>query len=273
MSLKKVLPHRKQDKKMQAGKNQMEEMKKQTADPLFCGNSYAAIDLETTGLDPKRDKIIEVGICLVEQGEVRRELSRLINPHREIAERAKLLTGITGEMVEHAPGIEEVIGEIAAFVGELPLLGHHVIFDYSFLKHAAVNAGLSFEKKGIDTLTLCRSFMPPEEKKNLAAACAWFRIPQETAHRALSDAKAAHFLYQSLRNCHFEENQEAFAAKPLIYKVKREQPASKRQKEGLRELAKYHRINLSVDIEYLTRSEASRLTDKIILNYGRMKKR
>ena len=48
---------------------------------------------------------------------------------------------------------------------------------------------------------------------------------------------------------------------------------AKRQKEGLRELAKYHRINLSVDIEYLTRSEASRLTDKIILNYGRMKKR
>ncbi len=213
MSLKKVLPHRKgRTKKCRQEKIRWKKRIKRQLTRFLCGDSYAAIDLETTGLDPKRDKIIEVGVCLVEQGKVRRELSLLINPHREISERVELLTGITGRMVEHAPGIEEVIGEIAAFVGELPLLGHHVIFDYSFLKHAAVNAGLSFEKNGIDTLTLCRSFMPPEEKKNLAAACAWFRIPQETAHRALSDAKAAHFLYQSLRNCHFEENQEAFAA-------------------------------------------------------------
>ena len=174
----------------------MEEKNQKTADPVSFGDSYAAIDLETTGLDPKRDKIIEVGACLVEQGKVKRELSFLINPHREISERVELLTGITGRMVEHAPGIEEVIGEIAAFVGELPLLGHHVIFDYSFLKHAAVNAGLPFEKNGIDTLSLCRRFMPPEEKKNLSAACGWFQIPRETAHRALSDAKAAHLLYQ-----------------------------------------------------------------------------
>ena len=81
----------------------MEEKNQKTADPVSFGDSYAAIDLETTGLDPKRDKIIEVGACLVEQGKVKRELSFLINPHREISERVELLTGITGRMVEHAP--------------------------------------------------------------------------------------------------------------------------------------------------------------------------
>ena len=58
----------------------------------------------------------------------------------------ELLTGITGRMVEHAPGIEEVIGEIAAFVGELPLLGHHVIFDYSFFKACGGECRASFER-------------------------------------------------------------------------------------------------------------------------------
>ena len=115
--------------------------------------------------------------------------------------------------------------------------------------------------------------MPEEEKKNLSAACAWYQVPEETAHRALSDARMAHFLYQKIRALNISGHEETFLPKPLIYKVKREQPASKKQKEGLRELAKYHRINLSVDIEYLTRSEASRMTDKIIFQYGRMKKR
>ena len=148
-----------------------------------------------------------------------------------------------------------------------------MIFDYSFLKRAAVNAGFPFERTGIDTLGLCRRFMPEEEKKNLSAACAWYQVPEETAHRALSDARMAHFLYQKIRALNISGHEETFLPKPLIYKVKREQPASKKQKEGLRELAKYHRINLSVDIEYLTRSEASRMTDKIIFQYGRMKKR
>ena len=247
----------------------MEEKRKET--PAQAGNSYLALDLETTGLDPKRDKIIEIGACRVR--EIEKELSLLIHPHQPLPERITALTGITDEMLSEAPDIESVIGQVMDFCGDLPILGHHVIFDYSFLKRAAVNAGFPFERTGIDTLGLCRRFMPEEEKKNLSAACAWYQVPEETAHRALSDARMAHFLYQKIRALNISGHEETFLPKPLIYKVKREQPASKKQKEGLRELAKYHRINLSVDIEYLTRSEASRMTDKIIFQYGRMKKR
>lgn len=236
-------------------------------------DSYIALDLETTGLDPKRDKIIEIGACFVENGEIQRELSFLINPHRMLSERIISLTGLTDEILREAPDIETVLGEIMDFLGELPLLGHHIIFDYSFLKRAAVSAGYPFERTGIDTLSLCRLFMPEEEKKNLAAACAWFQTPQEKAHRALSDARSTHFLYQAIKKRHFMEHEMAFREKPLIYKVKKDQPASKKQKQDLQELTKYHKICLAVDVEYLTRSEASRLTDKIISKYGRMKKR
>ena len=95
--------------------------------------------------------------------------------------------------------------------------------------------------------------MPEEEKKNLAATCRYFAVDPGESHRALSDALAAHHLYQELKNRYFLEVPEVFAPQPLIYKVKREQPASKKQKEVLRELLKYHRINLSAQIDSLSK--------------------
>lgn len=236
-------------------------------------NSYTAIDLETTGLDPKKERIIEIGAVRVEDGRITAQFSSFVNPERELEARITDLTGITDEMLAAAPKMKERIEEVLHFCGEMPLLGHHVIFDYSFLKRAAVNAGFQLERNGIDTLKLARRFMPENEKKNLTAACAFYGIEQGNAHRALQDAISAHRLYQAMRNRYAEEEPEAFAACPLVYKVKKEQPASKMQKEGLRELLKYHRINLTVQIDSLSRNEVSRIRDQIISQYGRIRER
>lgn len=233
--------------------------------------SYIAVDLETTGLDPKKDKIIEIGALRVENGRITDSFHSMVNPRRELEERIVALTGISMDMVEDAPDIGDIIENFLDFCGQFPLLGHHVIFDYSFLKRASVNRGLSFEKEGLDTLLLCRHFMPQEEKKNLEAACAFFEIHRQGGHRALGDAEDAHCLYQKLAGLYGEKEPEAFREKPLIYKVKREQPASKKQKEDLRYLLKYHKIDLPVQIEYLSRNEISRITDKVISQYGRVK--
>lgn len=233
--------------------------------------SYIAIDLETTGLNPKEDRIIEIGAIRVENGEEKERYHTMINPRCTLEPRITELTGITADMVEHAPDLAEIADELLEFAGELPLLGHHVIFDYSFLKRGLVNLGYSFEKNGIDTLKLCRRFMPPEEKKTLAQACAFFGIRQEQAHRALADAGYAHRLYCRLLERYGAEAPEAFAGSPLIYKIKREQPASKKQKEDLQELIKYHRIDLTVQIDSLSRNEVSRITDRIISQYGRIR--
>ncbi len=230
--------------------------------------NYIAIDLETTGLDAKRDKIIEVGALRVQEGIAVARYHSLVNPHRKLESRIQELTGIRDEMVEIAPNIEDIMAEIVDFCGELPLLGHYVIFDYSFLKRAAVNLGIDFEKSGIDTLKLCRQLMPEGESKTLAAACAFFKIARKGAHRALGDAEDAHCLYQALIS-HFSSREEIFTEKPMIYKVKKEQPASKKQKEDLRYLLKYHKIDVPVEIDYLSRNEASRLKDQIIFQYGR----
>ncbi|MGN0158632.1 MAG: PolC-type DNA polymerase III [Brotaphodocola sp.] len=233
--------------------------------------NYIAVDIETTGLDAKTEKIIEIGAIRVLDGQETAQFHTMVNPHRMLEPRITELTGITDEMLENAPDIGDIIGDFLDFCGELPLLGHHIIFDYSFLKRAAVNQKLTFERCGIDTLRLCRTFMPAEQKKNLAAACEFYRIERQGAHRALGDARDAHHLFLALLSQAAAEQRELFWPKPLNYKVKREQPASKKQKEDLQELVKYHRIELPVQIDYLSRNEASRIKDKIISQFGRMR--
>ncbi len=240
-------------------------------------DSYVAVDLETTGLNPKTDKIIEIAAIKVTGGRIAEEKTTFVNPHQLLDERITGLTGIEDAMLTDAPDIGQVIGEYVEFTDGLPLLGHNILFDYSFLKHAAVNCGLEFERKGLDTLRLCRAFMPEELSKSLGPVCAYFQVGLKCAHRAMGDAQAAHALYQAIRARYGETDGGADAAKlffpqPLIYRVKKEQPASKRQKEVLRELAKYHRIDLTVDIDYLSRNETSRLTDKIIAQYRRIRR-
>ena len=88
-----------------------------------------------------------------------------------------------------------------------------------------------------------------------------------------ADAEAAHRLYQVMMARHGEEHPEAFAAKPLKKKKKREQPATKRQKEYLHDLLKCHRIDVTVQIDAMSRSEVSRMIDNIISQYGRMTSR
>ena len=232
-------------------------------------NSYVALDLETTGIGARHEKITEIGMVKVIDGEAVDTYHTMVNPHREIPKRIVELTGITDDMVKDAPGIDEILDEVLNFTEDLPLLGHQIIFDYGFLVQAAVNQKRKFEKYGVDTLKLCRYLMPGAEKKNLGAACAYFGVHQDTAHRALSDAYAAHDLYQELKRRFGKERPELFTAKMLQYKAKKERTASKRQKEHLQDLLKYHRIDITVEIDHMSGNEISRMIDKIIFQmYG-----
>ncbi|MBQ7794962.1 MAG: 3'-5' exonuclease [Lachnospiraceae bacterium] len=232
--------------------------------------SYVAVDLETTGIGTKTEKITEIGMVKVVDGTVVDTYHTMVNPYRPIPERVVELTGITDDMVKDAPGIEEVLPAVVEFCEGFPLLGHQIIFDFGFLTQATVNAKIKFQKEGIDTLKLCRYLMPGEEKKNLGAACAYFGITPETAHRALSDAMSAHLLYGKLMEKFGESRSDLFEAKPLVFKAKKERPATKRQKQHLQDLLKYHRIVTTIHIDKMSGNEISRMIDKIIFTHGRI---
>ena len=113
---------------------------------------FTAIDLETTGLDPKRDKITEIGAVRVREGKITEHFSTLVNPGRKLTEQIISLTGLQDEELSNAPEPTEAIPQLLDFLGEDVLLGHSVLFDYSFIKRAAVNQGFMFEKEAIDKL-------------------------------------------------------------------------------------------------------------------------
>lgn len=231
-------------------------------------DSYVCLDLETTGLNPKTDRIIEIGAVKVKAGEITSQMETLVNPGRALEERIVELTGICDEQLADAPDIAEVLPELLTFIGEDILLGHAVLFDYSFVKKAAVNHKLVFEKSGIDTLRLARKFLPELESRSLGALCRHFGIAHN-AHRALADAQATSVLYRKLTELFYEGHEEDFTPVPLLYHAKRDTPITIPQKEQLYKLIDRHKIAIEYQVDKLTRSEASRIMAQILAEYGR----
>ena len=233
---------------------------------------YCVIDLEMTGLNPKHHKILEVAAVRVRKKEIVSEGSMLIRQHQLLEEKIMELTGIDQEMLAGAKEEDEVLDHFFGFLGEDILVGQNVIFDYSFLKQAAINRKMSFERKAADTLKIARRCLPALEKRTLDALCGYYGIEIGHHHRALDDAKATYLLYERLEKEFGAVQADVFEPKPLIYKAKRQTPATARQKKHLKELADYHKINLNLEWETLTRNEESRQVDRIISQYGRMLK-
>lgn len=236
-------------------------------------DSYVCIDLETTGLDPKRDRIIEIGAVKIVRDAVAGEWETFVNPGRKLEERITELTGIDDRQLADAPGIEDVLPQFLEFIGESVLLGHSVLFDYSFVKKAAVNQKLTFERQGIDTLKIARKYLTKLESRSLGYLCRYYEI-EHNAHRALADARATVSLYRRLAEDYYvreeaEGDKSLFRPRPLIYHVKRDTPITIPQKEQLYKLADRHKLILDYEIDRLTRSEASRKIDQLLQEYGR----
>lgn len=242
---------------------------------------FVSIDLETTGLLPKEDRIIEIAAVRFRNGKETAVYHSYLNPGREVPMRITELTGITADMVKDAPQFADVCNEILDFIGDDVLMAHHISFDFAFLKRAVLNSISSkqaktagFEKKGIDTLKIARYFLPELESRSLSALCKHFNFTID-AHRAEEDARATAQLYMKMLE-EFGDCTDSDASKnkifepyQLIYKIKKEGPATKAQKERLyRELDK-HKIVPEYDVERLTKNEASRYLDRILSEYGR----
>lgn len=233
---------------------------------------YIALDVETTGLNPARDKLLEIGAARIEAGKVRETYSTLIDTGVPIPLRIQELTGITDAMQRTGKKTETAVREFLTFCRDLPVLGHNVQFDFGFLKQGAVNFGLSFEKEALDTLKIARRVLPDIPSRTLPAMCAYYKIDPGNSHRALDDALAAHEVLQKLWNDFGELDPGAFTLRQLTYSAKKQSSITNSQKGYLNDLLKYHRIETGIRIEDMTKSEASRMIDGIILQYGRIER-
>ena len=149
--------------------------------------TYCVLDLETTGFSAKTEKITEVGIMKVQNGEVIDEFSCFVNPEKHIPQRVTEVTNITDDMVKDAKTIDQVFPEILKFIKGSVLVAHNAPFDMGFLKQNAKVLGYEFDYTYLDTLSLAKDLFPDYKKYKLGKIAENLGIKVEVAHRALDD--------------------------------------------------------------------------------------
>ena len=153
-----------------------------------------ALDLETTGLDPERDSIIEIGAVRMCDGQVIDEYSQLVNPGVPLPREITDITGIRPEQLVGQPPIGEILPEVLRFVANAPVIGHNVNFDMDFLARQGVLRG----NLRLDTAELAAVLLPRASRYSLGNLAAETGIELRQAHRALDDARATAGLYWTL---------------------------------------------------------------------------
>ena len=197
---------------------------------------------------------------------------QFLRPDEPISPAITYITGITNEMVANARNTETVVQEFVQFCDGYMMLGHNIMFDYKFMKRYAGKYGLPFEREGLDTLKIARKVHKDLKSKSLESLCSYYEIINEAAHRAYHDALATAKIYHMMAHYYEEKYPAAFAPESLLYKPKKVQPATEKQKNFLQALILCHNLDVQADYDHLTRSEASKIIDGIILKHGNLKR-
>lgn len=159
---------------------------------LLTDCDFVAVDLETTGCQPGRNSIIEMGAVRVRGGAVVGVFSELVKPHDAIPPAVEALTGITHAMVADGVDVDEAMTRFRCFAEGGVLVAHNYRFDLSFLDHESDRLwGEPLARPAIDTLSLARRLHPSLGKYNLGFLTAMYGTPTRPDHRATTDALAA----------------------------------------------------------------------------------
>lgn len=188
--------------------------KKKYGERICRGNSliefpekYCVVDIETTGLKPEYSEIIEIGAVMYERGEETAQFNKLIKPHQRQPEGLYVspfisgLTGITDDMLEDAPYIEEVLPEFEEFVGGSFIMGYNVCFDVNFLYDNFMKyLNKPLTNDFVDVLRIARKVLSDMARHSLSNLTRYYGIEHKDAHRAVSDCVAAHRCYLYLKD-------------------------------------------------------------------------
>ncbi len=154
---------------------------------------FVAIDVETTGLSPFNNELIEISAIKYNKNKKIDTFSTLIKPKIKIPYYITKITGITNEMVQNAPQIEKVMPELICFIGEHALVAHNANFDYKFIQNYSGN---SFSKnKVIDTVAIGRKLYPELPNHKLGTIAKHIGITEDGFHRAEFDCECCAKIY------------------------------------------------------------------------------
>lgn len=163
-------------------------------------DKYIVLDLETTGLSPEYDSIIEIGALKVQNSEITETYQQLINPGFAISEFIQNLTGITNEMLVSQPSISEVLPDVEGFVENNIIVGHNVNFDINFLyDNFEYCLDKPFANGFIDTMRMSRKVLPDLHHHRLIDIVQELGIEGSQFHRALSDCDYTYKCFETMK--------------------------------------------------------------------------
>ena len=181
-------------------------------------DSVVAVDVETTGLDPWRDRVVELALVgLTGEGEIAWRWESLLNPDRRIPPSATRIHGIRDADVANSPRFCDVADTVGAMLADKVLLAHNLRFDAGFLNAEFQRCGLAVPtSRGIDTLQLSRQFDSGARSHRLTDACRRYGVESSGGHRAHEDAVAVARLFVAM--C--ERNESRFEGfRPGSYRI------------------------------------------------------
>ena len=153
-------------------------------------STYVSFDFETTGLDPKHDKIIEVAAIRFVNGKPKKRYSTLINPNVHISSFITDITGISNQMVSSAPQEGDIIDDLFSIIGEYPLVAHNIRFDWNYLLALCNRNDKEISGNPLyDTLQLARSILFDHPVFNLGALSEFYGLDSSGSHRAEKDTE------------------------------------------------------------------------------------
>ena len=153
-------------------------------------STYVALDFETTGLDPKQDRIIEFAAIRFVNGKPKKRYSTLINPGVHISPFITGITGISNQMVSTAPDEEDIIDDLFSIIGECPLVAHNIRFDWNYLLELCKRYNKDIPENPLyDTLQLARAMLFDHPVFNLGALSEFYGLDSSGSHRAEKDTE------------------------------------------------------------------------------------
>lgn len=161
----------------------------QSLDKKLCELTFAAFDVETTGLNPARDRVVEIGAVGFDRDGVREEFERLVNPLRPIPHDATAIHGITDSEVASSPPMREILPRIIEFFDDSILVAHNAPFDIGFFGAAIAEAGVNPPPNPIVcTVELSRAMFPEAPNHKLETLVRMLGISDGGEHRGLADS-------------------------------------------------------------------------------------
>jgi DNA polymerase III subunit epsilon len=161
----------------------------------------AFVDIETTGLCPRTDRITEIGVIAVD-GSRKKEWVTLLNPRSRISARSRFWNGIDDAIVSSAPRFSDIAGFLAKLLADRLVIAHNARFDYSFLRAEFERVGIDFNPRVLCSVMLSRKLYPHYSGHDLDALAERHGLRSEIRHRALPDAQLIWQFWQAAHREH-----------------------------------------------------------------------